>query len=564
MEIKIDGKSTPYPWPLLARTILILVSFLGLGIVEVVRGPTLLDLKDLLGVTVGEISIIFPFFSIGSVIGCFSVGLIMDKIIWLRYPVLAFLLVMMGLSAIVFPYCPSLPAIYITAFFGGLGGGALDTGGQVLLLDVWRGRDSGPYMHALHFMYGIGAFLAPVLARPFLLITEELPPHDVAVNKTSSGSTATESSEITKELNADYVYEGFPASSSVDDAASADLDVSNLLEDAKFFPPRELDYRLPNASLNFVAQILGQDGDSEPTSVDYLPPEVYSWDAVVLSNAAASNLVDGSNRDQLTIKTLFPILGVFSILISLGYLMYFVYDRRKAAGSSSTPVPASRSNQEANSCSGSPQTKQKDKIKQMVLLVIMMVFFFLYVGLEVAFGTFITTFAVTSKLGLTRQQGSDIAAVFWGAFATMRALAVPAAIFLPPEIIMIFSFITCLVGSVLLSILGDTSTAVLIVGSGLMGVGMASVYATGLLWLERRVEISNRIGAAMTISSSLGAKVFPVLVGQTVEDYPMSFMYITLGISTGCTLLFGVNAVLGRHMSGGLQVTSSLISLFGT
>ena len=37
----------------------------------------------------------------------------------------------------------------------------------------------------------------------------------------------------------------------------------------------------------------------------------------------------------------------------------------------------------------------------MVLLVIMMVFFFLYVGLEVAFGTFITTFAVTSKLGRT-------------------------------------------------------------------------------------------------------------------------------------------------------------------
>ena len=39
-------------------------------------------MQDLLGVTVGEISIIFPFFSIGSVIGCFSVGLIMDKIIW--------------------------------------------------------------------------------------------------------------------------------------------------------------------------------------------------------------------------------------------------------------------------------------------------------------------------------------------------------------------------------------------------------------------------------------------------------------------------------------------------
>ena len=506
------GKDEAYPWPLLARTILILLSYFAYGIVEVVRGPTLLDLKDLLGVTVGEISFVFIFTSIGSVTGCFSVGLIMDKIMWLRYPVLACMLVMMGVCACMFPYCTSLPVLFTAAFFGGLGGGALDTGSQVLLLDVWRGRDSGPYMHALHFMFGMGAFLAPVIARPFLINTEELSAHSAGINITSPDITTTNSSGLTKELTADNNFS------------------SNLLEGAKLFPLQNRNYP-QNSSLEYIRQIIGQDGNSDANL-----------------NDAEGSLVDVNG--QLTIKTLYPIIGVFPILISLGYLMYFVYDRRKASVVSSSQTLPDQTNSESKSSPEPLQSKQMNKFKKMFLLVNMMVFYFLYAGLEVAYGTFITTFAVTSKLGLTRLQGSDITAVFWGAFATVRALSIPAAVFLTPEIIMVFSFTTCLVGSVLLSILGDTSIVVLYVASGLMGVGTASVYATGLLWLERRVQISNRISAAMTISASLGVKAFPVLVGQTVENLPMSFMYITLGTSIGCSLLFGVSALLGRQLSG--------------
>ena len=50
----------------------------------------------------------------------------------------------------------------------GLGSGFLDTGGNSVVLSIWAGRDSGPYMHALHFTFGLGAFTAPLLARPFL------------------------------------------------------------------------------------------------------------------------------------------------------------------------------------------------------------------------------------------------------------------------------------------------------------------------------------------------------------------------------------------------------------
>ena len=41
------------------------------------------------------------------------------------------------------------------------------SGGNVICIHLWD-RDSGPYMQALHFSFGLGAFVSPLLAEPFL------------------------------------------------------------------------------------------------------------------------------------------------------------------------------------------------------------------------------------------------------------------------------------------------------------------------------------------------------------------------------------------------------------
>jgi hypothetical protein len=51
----------------------------------------------------------------------------------------------------------------------GMAEGVLDVGGNALL--VWVHRDSvGPFMNALHFFFGIGAFLSPVIIAQAVLI----------------------------------------------------------------------------------------------------------------------------------------------------------------------------------------------------------------------------------------------------------------------------------------------------------------------------------------------------------------------------------------------------------
>ena len=58
---------------------------LSIGII----GPTLLDLKDLLGATIGEISFILMTNGIGSLIGCFFTGYLLDKLPHYKYLILA-------------------------------------------------------------------------------------------------------------------------------------------------------------------------------------------------------------------------------------------------------------------------------------------------------------------------------------------------------------------------------------------------------------------------------------------------------------------------------------------
>ncbi len=85
------------------------------------------------------------------------------------------------------------------------------------------------------------------------------------------------------------------------------------------------------------------------------------------------------------------------ISIFLVFIIYFINDERNKKSKCNQPKDMEeKDNQEIE------QDKENENklfgIK-LIILIIMMLFFFLYVGQEVAFGTFISVFAVRCKLG---------------------------------------------------------------------------------------------------------------------------------------------------------------------
>ena len=91
-----------------------------------------------------------------------------------------------SLATLALPFCPSLAWMQAVEFLYGLCHGSFHSVGashvSTKLISDWRqvgnllqiriwagsGHDSSPYMYALHFCYGLGALLTPVLAKPFL------------------------------------------------------------------------------------------------------------------------------------------------------------------------------------------------------------------------------------------------------------------------------------------------------------------------------------------------------------------------------------------------------------
>ena len=159
-----------YPWPLLWKTSLLWFSFFVLGLSTSIIGPTLLDLKDLINENVSAVSSTFALGAFGGLVGCFLSGIILDLLSpSSRYMCIAIAQLVISFCTIYLPYSPNLSVMQIVSVIFGFFNGSFQTAANVLLLRIWNGHNSSPYMYAMHFCFGLGAFLAPVLAKPFLM-----------------------------------------------------------------------------------------------------------------------------------------------------------------------------------------------------------------------------------------------------------------------------------------------------------------------------------------------------------------------------------------------------------
>jgi FHS family Na+ dependent glucose MFS transporter 1 len=73
-------------------------------------------------------------------------------------------------TMLLLPSMPALVLLVVLVFVLGLGEGGVDVGGNASI--VWAfGARVGPFMNALHFFFGLGAFLAPLLVAQAVLLT---------------------------------------------------------------------------------------------------------------------------------------------------------------------------------------------------------------------------------------------------------------------------------------------------------------------------------------------------------------------------------------------------------
>lgn len=136
------------------------ICFISLGLAMASLGPVLPFLADHLEVSLGQISFLFTASSLGYLTGSAGGGRLFD-----RFKSHHLMLIAIGLMVLMSILIPLIPVFFLllpVMFLFGLGQGTVDVGGNVNLLWVYQSR-VGPFMNALHFCFGIGAFLAPIV-----------------------------------------------------------------------------------------------------------------------------------------------------------------------------------------------------------------------------------------------------------------------------------------------------------------------------------------------------------------------------------------------------------------
>ena len=143
-----------------AQTASYYAAFVALGLIAAVLGPTLPDLASAVRTQVRDISILFIVRSLGYLAGSLQSGYLYDR--WPGNPIMGTVTLCIAILIALVPFAPFLAALIAIFLAIGVVEAVLDVGGNTLL--VWAYRDDvGPYMNGLHFCFGVGAFLAPII-----------------------------------------------------------------------------------------------------------------------------------------------------------------------------------------------------------------------------------------------------------------------------------------------------------------------------------------------------------------------------------------------------------------
>lgn len=146
--------------PAVRRSIGYFALFMCTGLDMSVIGPTLPALATQTGSTVGEMGLAFLIGAVGGVLGTLLSGWLFG---WAPGRVVLGVAEMLSASLLVLvPQIHWIGVLMAVLIVKGVAVGVVATGANTLLLWTHGGK-AGPFLNALHFFFGLGAFLSPFL-----------------------------------------------------------------------------------------------------------------------------------------------------------------------------------------------------------------------------------------------------------------------------------------------------------------------------------------------------------------------------------------------------------------
>lgn len=191
------------------------------------------------------------------------------------------------------------------------------------------------------------------------------------------------------------------------------------------------------------------------------------------SSSNSTDLKDSAS--QLMIQWPFIIAGIYySLCLAAFGVIYWFYPEN-------TIHPSRKQSFHEDS------NAKKDKFKlnkplsnflRIFVVTVATIIMHAYIGLEISFGSLLAPFANKSELAMNKSEGSFLTSAYWAAYTFLRVFSLIAIIYTTPRFLLLVNFGIIMFSNVFLFPFGDTQRWALWLGSGLMGLGTSSVFAT--------------------------------------------------------------------------------------
>ncbi len=181
------------------------------------------------------------------------------------------------------------------------------------------------------------------------------------------------------------------------------------------------------------------------------------------------------------------------------------------------------------------------------LLMLVVLFFFLYVGAEVAYGGWIYTYTLTLNLA-SAANSAYLTSLFWGSFMIGRLVGIPIAARFSAYRVLTVDLLGCLASISLLMIWPESLTAVILCTIGI-GLSMASIFPTTIVWVERQMTITGRSARWFFVAAGAGGMFLPWLVGQYFETVgPQVMTWLIIVDLLFCAVIFALLVRYSRSL----------------
>ncbi len=162
------------------------------------------------------------------------------------------------------------------------------------------------------------------------------------------------------------------------------------------------------------------------------------------------------------------------------------------------------------------------------IIILLTLFMLVYLGGEVSFASWVTTFAQSQLPAEEIAKSYTLASIFWGFMIVGRLLATVISAKVKSNKLLIFDLIGILI-SLTIIVFSAGNWTILVIGTILLGLSMASVFASIFTYAEELMPVTGKLSSILMMGASAGAIIFPMLLGKIMANSaPINIMIALL------------------------------------